>query len=88
VNSKAKSKIIILFDIKKIVHKEVPWQAKQPIPHTTVTFYGDCMKILKDFAPNFGDKGTSHMSFFQGKFDKKKQHTVFPHHPTYLCFFY
>jgi hypothetical protein len=33
-------------------------QAKQSILHTIVAFYGDCMKTCKDFAPNFGNKGT------------------------------
>jgi hypothetical protein len=33
-------------------------QAKQSIPHTTVTFYGDCVKMCDDFEPNFGDKIT------------------------------
>jgi hypothetical protein len=65
--------------------KKSLWQAKQSIPHTTLTFYGDCIKILKDFAPNFGDEGmgcasrqsnNSHV-LNQGMFDKKK-HTVFP----------
>jgi hypothetical protein len=32
------------------------WQAKQLISHTAVTFYGDCVKMCDDFAPNFGDK--------------------------------
>jgi hypothetical protein len=32
------------------------WQAKQLIPHSTVTLYGDCVKICEDFTPNFGDK--------------------------------
>jgi hypothetical protein len=36
------------------------WQARQSIPHTTVTFYGDCMKIGEDFAPNFGIKRTGY----------------------------
>jgi hypothetical protein len=31
-------------------------QTKQPIQLTTVTFYGDCVKMCKDFASNFGDK--------------------------------
>jgi hypothetical protein len=34
------------------------WQAKQSTLHTAVTFYGDCLKMLEDFAPNFGDKRT------------------------------
>jgi hypothetical protein len=28
------------------------------IPHTTVMFYGDCMKMCEDSVPNFGDKRT------------------------------
>jgi hypothetical protein len=38
--------------------KDSSWQAKEYIPHTTATFYGDCVKVCKDFAPNFGDKRT------------------------------
>jgi hypothetical protein len=34
------------------------WQGKQSIRHTTVTFYGDCVKMCEDFAPNFSDKRT------------------------------
>jgi hypothetical protein len=52
VKSKVKGMLIIFFDIN------LSWQATQSIPHTTVTFYGDCMKICEDFAPNFGDKRT------------------------------
>jgi hypothetical protein len=39
-----------------IITKNSSWQAKQSIPHTTVTFYGDCMKMCEDFAPNFGEQ--------------------------------
>jgi hypothetical protein len=38
--------------------KNSSWQTKHSIPHTTVTFYGDCMNMCEDFAPNFGDKKT------------------------------
>jgi hypothetical protein len=38
--------------------KNSSWQAKQSIPHTTVTFYGDCKKMCKDFALNFGNNRT------------------------------
>jgi hypothetical protein len=31
-------------------------QAKQLIPHTTVTVYGNCVKMCKDFCPNSGDR--------------------------------
>jgi hypothetical protein len=33
-------------------------EVKQSIPHTTVTFYGNCVKIREDFPSNFGDKRT------------------------------
>jgi hypothetical protein len=33
--------------------KNSPWKTKQSIPHTTETFYDDCVKICEDFAPNF-----------------------------------
>jgi hypothetical protein len=32
--------------------KNWTWQAKQSIPPSTVTFYGDCVKMCQDFAPN------------------------------------
>jgi hypothetical protein len=49
--------IVIFFDIKGIVHKEfIP--AGQTVPHTIVTFYGDCVKMCEDFTPNFGDNRT------------------------------
>jgi hypothetical protein len=34
------------------------WQAKQSILHTTVTFYGYCVKMCEDFSSNFGYKLT------------------------------
>jgi hypothetical protein len=58
VKSKVKSMLMILFDIKGLLAKNSSWQAKQSIPHTTVTLYGECVKICKDFAPNFGNKRT------------------------------
>jgi hypothetical protein len=57
------------------------WHAKQSISHTTVTFYGDYVKICEDFAPNFGDKKLavasrqrtdSHFLFHQGYSDEKQ----------------
>jgi hypothetical protein len=33
-----------------------PGKAKQSIPHTTVTFYGDCVKMCQEFVPKSGDK--------------------------------
>jgi hypothetical protein len=44
--SKVKSMIIIFFVIR-------PGR-----PHTTKTFYGDSVKMCKDFTPNFGDERT------------------------------
>jgi hypothetical protein len=60
-----------------------------------VTFYGGCVKISKDFAPNFGDKRTSYcintthhltLPITPGNFWPKKNMTIVPHHPTILCF--
>jgi hypothetical protein len=75
--------------------KNLAWQAKQSIVHTTVTFYGNCTKICKDFAPNFGDKRTGccittmhHLTlpFLPGNFFNKNNMTVVPH-PPYFSFF-
>jgi hypothetical protein len=58
-------------------NKIFSWQAKQSIPHTTVTFNGDCMKLCKNFAPNVGEKknwllhhnnASSHSYFFTSEF--------------------
>jgi hypothetical protein len=62
-----------------------PWQAKQSIPHTTVT-----VKMREDFASNSDDKGTgccittTHClaSFFTRDFLTKNM-TVVPH-PLYF----
>jgi hypothetical protein len=32
------------------------WQAKKSVPHTTVMFNGEWVKMCEDFAQNFGDK--------------------------------
>jgi hypothetical protein len=56
MKSNVKSMLIIFLDIKGIVHKEFFLQAKQTITLTTVMFYGNCLKICEDFAPNFSDK--------------------------------
>jgi hypothetical protein len=34
------------------------WQAKESIPHATVTFYGYCVKMCEDFTPSFGNERT------------------------------
>jgi hypothetical protein len=43
---------------RELFLKNWSWQSKQSIPHTTMTFYSDCMKICEDFALKFGDKRT------------------------------
>jgi hypothetical protein len=50
VNSRAKSMLIICFDIKRIVHKEFIL-AGETVLHIAVTLYGDCVKICEDYAP-------------------------------------
>jgi hypothetical protein len=54
-----------------MVHKESALGG-QTILHTTVMFYGDCMKMCEDFTLKFGDKLT------------KNNTTVIPTHPTRL----
>jgi hypothetical protein len=58
VKSEVKSILIIFIGIKSLFTRNLFWQAKQSISHTTVMFYGNCMKLCDDFAPNFGDKRT------------------------------
>jgi hypothetical protein len=40
---------IIFFDIKDFSTNNLCCQAIQSIPHSTVTFYGDCVKMCEDF---------------------------------------
>jgi hypothetical protein len=56
--SKVKSMLIIFFISRRLFTKNSSRQAKQPIPHTIVTFYSDCVKMCEDFSPNFDDKWT------------------------------
>jgi hypothetical protein len=59
VKSKAKSMLVIFFDIKGIVHKQFV-QAGQAVNSAYYwDFHGDWMKMCEDFAPNFGDERTS-----------------------------
>jgi hypothetical protein len=74
--------------------KNSSWQAKQSIEHTTVTSYGDCVKMCEDFAPNFGDKNwllhqddaPSHTSTFTREFWPKATWLLSPApiHPPFL----
>jgi hypothetical protein len=74
--------------------KNSPWQAKQLVLHTTVMFYGDCVKMCQDFAPNFVDKITSYcittmhnltLPFSPGNFWPKTTWLSYPIHCTFLC---
>jgi hypothetical protein len=47
--------LIIFFDME-LFTKNSSWQAKQSIPHVTLTFYSECMKVCEDFTLNFGNK--------------------------------
>jgi hypothetical protein len=75
------------------------WQAKQSIPHTTVMFNGDCVKMCEDFAPNFDNKRTgcwlhhdnapSYCSFFFTKeYFTKNNMIVVPHPSCFSLFLY
>jgi hypothetical protein len=81
-------------DIKVIVHKEFVL-AGQTVPHTTVTFYGDCEKMCEDFVPNFGDKKpavasrqctTWHFPLSPGNFFTRNHMTDLPHPPYFSLF--
>jgi hypothetical protein len=69
--------------------KKSSWQAKHSITHINVTFYGDSIKMCKDFAPNFGEKRTgcwiTTLPLSPGFFFYQKQHDRRPPpHPTRL----
>jgi hypothetical protein len=85
----------ILFDVKRIVHKEFI-QASQAVnsEHYCEKFYDDYMKMCEHFAPDFGDKRTgccittthrpTHTSSLPGIFFYQKQHDYLP--PTTTLF--
>jgi hypothetical protein len=58
VKSELKSILIISFDLKRIVYKELVLVGQKSIPHTTVISYSDCVSMLEGFFSNFGDKRT------------------------------
>jgi hypothetical protein len=75
--------------------KSSSWQAEQSIPHTIVTFYGDCVKMYEDFIPIFGDKRTGccistmyrlTLPLSPWNFLPKSTWLSSPTHPTFLCF--
>jgi hypothetical protein len=82
--------LVIFFDVNKLA-----WQAKQSIPHTTLTSYGDYVRMCEDIALNFGNKDTGYcimtthrltLSFSPGNFLTKNNKTVVLH-PPYLYLF-
>jgi hypothetical protein len=90
---RAKSRAWSSFSLisRGLLTKNSSWQAKQPIPHATVTFYCDCVKICEDFAPKFStreldvaslQRTVSHL-FHQGIFLSK---TTWLSPPTFFCF--
>jgi hypothetical protein len=56
------------------------------VPHTTVMFYGSCLKKCKDFTVNFNNNAPSQASFFARDFFYQKHDCHPPTHPTFLCF--
>jgi hypothetical protein len=83
--------------ITSLWHQEnSSWQAKQSIPHTAVTFYGDCVEMWEESTTNFGDKGTRccittthhllYPSFITRQFLTKNNKTVVPHAPQFSLF--
>jgi hypothetical protein len=92
VKSKVKSMLIIFLTSREWFTKNLYWQAKQSLLYTTVTFYGDWVKMWEDFASNFGHKWTGccittmqrpTLSFHQGIFLLKTKRTVTPR-PRYF----
>jgi hypothetical protein len=69
--------------------KNLSWQAKQSVPHTAVTFYGDCVNMCEDFAPIFVNRRssccitTTHCLKlpFSTEFSTRNNMTVIPHPP-------
>jgi hypothetical protein len=67
--------------------KKSSWEGEQSIPHSTVTFNGDCVKMYEDFNPNFGNEGTGccittthHLTLFlPGNFFTRNNMTIVPH---------
>jgi hypothetical protein len=93
VKSKAKSMLITFYDIKGIVHKEFILAGQIINPHTTVTFYGDCIKMCEDFTPNFGNKRTGccimtklrhTLPFPQGNFFTKNNKNIILYPPYFF----
>jgi hypothetical protein len=50
--------LIIFFHIN--FKKKLTWQAKQSVPHITVTLYSNCVKMCEDFTPTFALASQQH----------------------------
>jgi hypothetical protein len=93
---RAKSRACLSFSFtsRGMFIKNSSWQAEQSIPHTIVTFYGDCMKMCEDFTLKFGNKRTAccittthhpTLTFSMGNLPKTKW-LLCPTQSTFLCF--
>jgi hypothetical protein len=75
--------------------KNSSWQTKHTIPRTTVTLYGEWVKMCEDFGPNFGNKRTGcyitttqrlRLLTSPGNFWPKATWLWSPIHPIFLFF--
>jgi hypothetical protein len=55
---------------RRLFTENSSWQAKQSIPHATVTFYSDCVKMCEDFPRTLATKELA-VASHQGIFDQK-----------------
>jgi hypothetical protein len=94
---RAKSRACLSFSMtsRGLFTKNSSWQSKQSVLHSAVIFYGDCVKMRKDFTPNFGNKRTGccimtvhylTLPFSSSNFFTKKNMTVIPHPPSISVF--
>jgi hypothetical protein len=56
IKSKVRNMLIVCFDIKGAVNKEFILAGQNSILHTAMTFHGNCVKMCKVSASNFGNK--------------------------------
>jgi hypothetical protein len=80
---KAKSRVCLTFSLTSrwLFTKNSSWQAKQSVPHTAVTFYGDCMKMCGEDHPElWWQKTGRYITFSPGNFFTTNM-TAVPHSP-------
>jgi hypothetical protein len=88
--AKSRTRSSFFFTSRGLFIKNSSWWAKQSIPHTTVTFYGNCMKMCEDVAPTLAMAAASrqytvsHSLFHQRIFDQK-QHDCWPPPDLFFC---